>query len=73
MKQHATADQAKPVMGHWVPITRVQLRMGFVRDAALARKYAMAHPELMKYAPSVAALRERAAEWLRRPRTKRQP
>jgi hypothetical protein len=43
--------------------------MGFVRDAALARKYATAHPEHMVFALRVAALREQAAEWLRRPRT----
>lgn len=73
MKQRVLAVRAEPVTGHWVPITRVQLRMGFVRDAALARRYAMAHPEHMEYALRVAALRDFAAECLRHPRTKVQP
>jgi hypothetical protein len=73
VKQQKMASHAKPVTGHWVPITRTQLRMGFVRDAALARKYAMAHPEHMEYALRVAALRDFAAECLRHPRTKVQP
>ncbi len=49
--------------------SRVRMRMGFVRDAALARKLAMSNPEMMEFALRVAALREWAAEQLRRPRT----
>lgn len=56
----------------WVAISRTKLRMGFVKDAALARKYALAHPEHMEFALRVAALREFASAALRRPRVKAQ-
>jgi hypothetical protein len=47
--------------------------MGFVRDAALARMYALTHPEHMEFALRVAALRSFVAEGLRHPRAKVQP
>lgn len=73
MKHQKSAARADQIPDHWVPITRTKLRMGFVRDAALARKYAMAHPERMVFALRVAALRDFAAECLRRPIVKVQP
>lgn len=51
-------------MRKFVPISRVKLRMELIRDAALARKFALKNPDMMEYALRVAALREFAAEQL---------
>lgn len=42
--------------------------MGLVRDAALARRFALQQPQLMEFALRVAALRELAAQALKRGR-----